>query len=81
MNDKPLVSQRQLRKPVGELTMNEMCFDEFMFYDQKCYWGCRYGSYAVYCHHSDGPMKCRGSVPDGDCENFKENEPVKEIEE
>ena len=77
MNEKPLTHTDQFRKPVNELMLNELCFDEDRFYDRECFWGRRYGNYAVYCHHGDGPMKCSGY----DCEFFKENEPIKEYKE
>jgi hypothetical protein len=78
-----LTNTDQLRTEVANLTMNELCFDEDMFYDQSCYWGCRFGNHAVYCHNfgwKDKPMKCRKmffgvkEIENEDCAGFKENE-------
>ena len=71
-----------LRTDRENLTLNELCFDQDMNYDQTCYYGCRFGSHGVYCHNKkweDAPMKCRrtwttgGDTKDEDCAGFKEN--------
>lgn len=74
MNNKPLTNTSQLRTDVKNLTLNELCFDEDMLYDQPCYWGLRFGTHAVYCHNQDsGCMKCRGYTKD-DCDGYRDNE-------
>ena len=81
MNDTPLTHTDQIRTDVNNLTMNELCFDSDMFYDQPCFWGCRFGGHAVYCHNQEsGCMKCRGYTKD-DCEQFKDNEELSEVTE
>lgn len=81
MNDKPLTHTNQLRTAVKYLTINELCFDEDMFYDQECFWACRYGGHAVYCHNQENgmPMKCNGRGKT-DCAGFKENEIINPTE-
>jgi len=81
MNEKPLTHTVQLRTAYKNLTVLELCSDEDMFYDQPCFWGCRFGTHAVYCHNQDsGCMKCRNYSKE-DCDTFRENEEVIEVEE
>ena len=71
---KAITHVEQLRTDIKNLSLVELCFDEVMFYDQPCYWGCRFSTHAVYCHNqASGCGKCRGYTKD-DCEQFEENE-------
>jgi len=68
----------QLRCDISTLTLNELCFDSDIFYDQSCFWGCRMESHAIYCHNSKferKPMKCREENQRA-CDGFRENEPL-----
>lgn len=70
----------QLRCPVESLTLNELCFDSDIFYDQPCFFACRMDCHGTYCHnaeHDDKPMKCRLMPHEqGECDGFKKNEPL-----